>query len=87
MKTEAKMISPEAKEETSSIFRKFVGIMSARGNSSVGRASASQAEGGGFEPRFPLHQVIPLRNGNISGPYFFNSLEMALLRYKTGIRP
>jgi hypothetical protein len=25
------------------------------GNSSVGRASAFQAEGRGFEPRFPLH--------------------------------
>lgn len=26
-----------------------------RGSSSVGRASASQAEGRGFEPRFPLN--------------------------------
>ena len=25
------------------------------GNSSIGRASAFQAEGRGFEPRFPLH--------------------------------
>lgn len=34
----------------------------ARGNSSVGRASASQAEGRGFESRFPLsgsRQDIP----------------------------
>ena len=31
------------------------------GNSSVGRASAFQAEGRGFEPRFPLH--VPNENG------------------------
>ena len=30
----------------------------AGGNSSVGRASASQAEGRGFEPRFPLQVPI-----------------------------
>ena len=29
-----------------------------RGNSSVGRASASQAEGRGFEPRFPLQDFV-----------------------------
>ena len=31
------------------------GETSVGGNSSVGRASAFQAEGRGFEPRFPLH--------------------------------
>ena len=30
-----------------------------RGSSSVGRASASQAEGRGFEPRFPLQFFVP----------------------------
>jgi hypothetical protein len=28
------------------------------GNSSVGRALASQARGRGFEPRFPLHRIM-----------------------------
>ena len=32
----------------------FVYLHSERGSSSVGRASASQAEGRGFESRFPL---------------------------------
>ncbi len=34
----------------------FYGIS---GNSSVGRASASQAEGRGFESRFPLKETSP----------------------------
>ena len=28
------------------------------GNSSIGRASASQAEGRGFDSRFPLHRAV-----------------------------
>ena len=32
------------------------------GNSSVGRASAFQAEGRGFESRFPLHEIGPGRD-------------------------
>ncbi len=32
--------------------------MKMRGSSSVGRASASQAEGRGFEPRLPLHPYV-----------------------------
>src|SRR6187200_2618614 len=36
-----------------------------RGRSSVGRASASQAEGRGFEPHRPLHEKVPL-NGAFS---------------------
>ena len=35
----------------------------ARGRSSVGRASASQAEGRGFDPRRPLNKKAPLRRG------------------------
>ena len=31
------------------------GFLLKRGSSSVGRASAFQAEGRGFDPRFPLH--------------------------------
>ena len=34
------------------------GESSVGGNSSVGRASAFQAEGRGFEPRFPLHTFL-----------------------------
>lgn len=40
-----------------SIFIEGADIMTESGNSSVGRAPASQAGGGGFEPRFPLHAV------------------------------
>ncbi len=36
------------------------------GNSSVGRASASQAEGRGFESRFPLQASVPLRTRLLS---------------------
>ncbi|MEY4106566.1 MAG: hypothetical protein RL181_908, partial [Bacteroidota bacterium] len=36
------------------------------GNSSVGRASASQAEGRGFESRFPLQKPCPNRQGFFS---------------------
>src|SRR5262245_24495618 len=39
--------------------------MTLRGRSSVGRASASQAEGRGFEPRRPLHLKAPE-----TGPFF-----------------
>lgn len=40
------------------LFSEFVVYLSSlnRGNSSVGRALASQAEGHGFEPRLPLHE-------------------------------
>ncbi len=34
------------------------------GSSSFGRASAFQAEGGGFEPRLPLMQKAPIRQGS-----------------------
>ena len=34
------------------------------GNSSVGRASAFQAEGRGFESRFPLHPVSSMRSAS-----------------------
>ncbi len=32
------------------------------GFSSVGRASASQAEGHGFKPRNPLHKILVYKN-------------------------
>ena len=35
----------------------FRGNLVVCGNSSVGRALASQAEGRGFEPRLPLHTI------------------------------
>ena len=40
------------------------------GNSSVGRASASQAEGHGFESRLPLGDVV---QGSVALRYFFKS--------------
>src|SRR5947207_12434980 len=42
---------------------------SPRGRSSVGRASASQAEGHGFEPRRPLH-----RKALETAPFLFSAL-------------
>ena len=47
------------------------------GSSSVGRASASQAEGREFEPRLPL-QSKTLKNGRDSTPPLFNVFFVSL---------
>jgi hypothetical protein len=63
----------------------------ARGNSSVGRASASQAEGRGFESRFPLRapgrQVwSPFRSGpNDPGARAVSSVGSEHLAYTEGV--
>ena len=46
------------------------GFLLTRGSSSVGRASAFQAEGRGFDPRFPLHcdnGIADLSSNNSAG--------------------
>ena len=46
------------------------------GNSSVGRASASQAEGHEFEPRLPLYQALgdyPNKDGRLILFYLLNA--------------
>ena len=52
------------------------GLAARSGNSSVGRASAFQAEGRGVEPRFPLHRLGD-ENGkaNGSGAHVAHSVE------------
>ena len=48
--------------------KKFLHLQCFCGNSSVGRASASQAEGRGFESRFPLKKT-----DDANHPFFFVS--------------
>ncbi len=50
---DATEIKKESDDRASRVDEK--GFLLKRGSSSVGRASAFQAEGRGFDPRFPLH--------------------------------
>ena len=56
------------------------------GSSSVGRASASQAEGHEFEPRLPLYQALgdyPNKDGRLILFYLLNAPSKSNVRFSS----
>ena len=64
----------EVKGSTPFISTEEIGTKFFCGSSSVGRASASQAEGRGFESRFPLKGVGRIRKESPNPPFLILDL-------------
>ncbi len=52
-------------------YKSFINLQKECGNSSVGRASASQAEGRGFETHLPLKEIVNISSSSNTSQQLF----------------